>query len=187
MNLTKANIKALRKVTVKIECSNNNKGSGIIVSVGENLYVLTAAHIIQKDTKDGPLDKEQIGILLKRNSRTFHLTVEEVVYYNKPEEDDATVLRVIKPNGMPTSGLDQVRLLTTDISGQAILCGFHKDDTSLKIYDVVKRGEKSWASTDIQLQFQNLSPKINFEGTSGGGIFYQGTDDVLYMVAYMWK
>lgn len=185
MNLTKANIKALRKVTVKIECSNNNKGSGIIVSVGENLYVLTAAHIIQKDTKDGPLDKEQIGILLKRNSRTFHLTVEEVVYYNKPEEDDATVLRVIKPNGMPTSGLDQVRLLTTDISGQAILCGFHKDDTSLKIYDVVKRGEKSWASTDIQLQFQNLSPKINFEGTSGGGIFYQGTDDVLYMVAYM--
>lgn len=34
MNLTKANIKALRKVTVKIECSNNNKGSGIIVSVG---------------------------------------------------------------------------------------------------------------------------------------------------------
>ena len=46
MNLTKANIKALRKVTVKIECSNNNKGSGIIVSVGENLYVLTAAHII---------------------------------------------------------------------------------------------------------------------------------------------
>lgn len=55
MNLTKANIKALRKVTVKIECSNNNKGSGIIVSVGENLYVLTAAHIIQKDTKDGPL------------------------------------------------------------------------------------------------------------------------------------
>lgn len=48
MNLTKANIKALRKVTVKIECSNNNKGSGIIVSVGENLYVLTAAHIIQK-------------------------------------------------------------------------------------------------------------------------------------------
>ena len=72
MNLTKANIKALRKVTVKIECSNNNKGSGIIVSVGENLYVLTAAHIIQKDTKDGPLDKEQIGILLKRNSRTFH-------------------------------------------------------------------------------------------------------------------
>ena len=57
MNLTKANIKALRKVTVKIECSNNNKGSGIIVSVGENLYVLTAAHIIQKDTKDGPLDK----------------------------------------------------------------------------------------------------------------------------------
>ena len=156
MNLTKANIKALRKVTVKIECSNNNKGSGIIVSVGENLYVLTAAHIIQKDTKDGPLDKEQIGILLKRNSRTFHLTVEEVVYYNKPEEDDATVLRVIKPNGMPTSGLDQVRLLTTDISGQAILCGFHKDDTSLKIYDVVKRGEKSWASTDIQLQFQSL-------------------------------
>ena len=105
MNLTKANIKALRKVTVKIECSNNNKGSGIIVSVGENLYVLTAAHIIQKDTKDGPLDKEQIGILLKRNSRIFHLTVDDVVYYKKPEEGDATVLRVIPPTVCPRRDL----------------------------------------------------------------------------------
>lgn len=183
MNLTKANIKALRKVTVKIECSNNSEGSGIIVSVGGNLYVLTAAHVIEKGITDGPLDKEQIGISLKRNSQTFRLTVDDVVYYNKPE-GDATVLRVIKPNGMPTSELDRVRLLTTNIPGQAVLCGFHKGDTSLKIYDVVKRGEESWASTDIQLQLQNLG-KINFEGTSGGGIFYQDTDNVLYMAAYM--
>lgn len=161
MNLTRANIKDLRKVTVKIVCSNNNEGSGTIVSVGETLYVLTAAHVIEKNTKDGPFDKEQIGVSLMRNSQTFLLAVDEVIYYNNPEEGDAAVLRVIKTNGMPTSGLDRVRLLITDIPGQAILSGFHKDDTSLKIYDVVKRGEKSWASTDIQLQFQNLNPKIN--------------------------
>ena len=35
MNLTKANIKALRKVTVKIECSNNNKGGSSGISSDE--------------------------------------------------------------------------------------------------------------------------------------------------------
>lgn len=185
MNLTKANIKDLRKVTVKIESSNNSEGSGTIVSVEGTLYVLTAAHIIKDETKDGPLDKGDIVVTLMRNSQKYTLAVDEVIYYNKPEEGDATVLRVKKLDGMPTSGFDRVRLLTTDIPGQAVLCGFHKGDTSLKIYNVVKRGEKNWASTDIQLQLQNLSPKINFEGTSGGGIFYQDTDNVLYMAAYM--
>ena len=185
MNLTRANIKDLRKVTVKIVCSNNNEGSGTIVSVGENLYVLTAAHVIEKNTKDGPFDKEQIGVSLMRNSQKFCLAVDEVIYYNNSEEGDAAVLRVIKTNGMPTSGLDRVRLLITDIPGQAVLCGFHRSETSLKQYNVENRGDKNWASTDIQLQLQNLGPKINFEGTSGGGIFYQGTDNLLYMAAYM--
>ncbi|HJF72176.1 MAG TPA: serine protease [Butyricimonas virosa] len=185
MNLTRANIKDLRKVTVKIVCSNNSEGSGTIVSAGENLYVLTAAHVIEKDTKDGPFDKEQIGVSLMRNSQTFHLAVDEVIYYNKSEEDDAAVLRVIKPNGMPTSGLDRVRLLTTDIPGQAVLCGFHKSETSLKQYNVENRGNKNWASTDIQLLVQSLGVVNNFEGTSGGGIFYQDTNNVLYMAAYM--
>lgn len=185
MNLTRANIKDLRKVTVKIVCSNNSEGSGTIVSIGENLYVLTAAHVIEKDTKDGPFDKEQIGVSLMRNSQTFHLAVDEVIYYNKPEEGDAAVLRVIKPNGMPTSGLDRVRLLTTDIPGQAVLCGFHKRETSLKQYNVENRGDKNWASADIQLLVQSLGVVNNFEGTSGGGIFYQDTNNVLYMAAYM--
>lgn len=185
MNLTRANIRELRKVTVKIVCSNNSEGSGTIVSVGEDLYVLTAAHVIEKGTKDGPLYKEQIGVSLMRNSQTFRLAVDEVVYYNKPEEGDAAVLRVIKPNGMPTSGLDRVRLLTTEVLGPAVLCGFHKSETSLKQYNVENRGDKNWASTDIQLPVQSLGVANNFEGTSGGGIFYQDTNNVLYMAAYM--
>ena len=52
MNLTKANIKALRKVTVKIECSNNNKGSGIIVSVGENLTLPLTAETYKRESAD---------------------------------------------------------------------------------------------------------------------------------------
>lgn len=183
MNLTKANIKALKKVTVKIVCNNLNEGSGTIVSVEGNIYVLTAAHVIENETGDGYFDKDQIVISFMRNSKNFVLSVDEVVFYNR--ENDAAVLQVKTANDMPMSGLDRVRLLTTDITGQAILCGYHKNDTSLKIYNVEKRGTNSWASIDIQLQLQSLDPKTNFEGTSGGGIFYQGTDDVLYMVAYM--
>lgn len=40
MNLTKANIKDLRKVTVKIVCSNHSEGSGTIVSMdGKRVFL----------------------------------------------------------------------------------------------------------------------------------------------------
>lgn len=184
MNLTKANIKDLRKVTVKIVCCNNSEGSGTIVSVEGSLYVLTAAHVIERKTKDGHHAKEQIAVSFMRNSKTFTLAVDEVVYYHR-EDDDAAILRMIKPNDMPTSGLDRVRLLTTDVCGHAVLCGFHKDENTPKHYTFENRGEKKWAILNIQLKLQNLVPKKNFEGTSGGGIFYQDTNNVLYMAAYM--
>ena len=61
MNLTKANIRDLKKVTVKIECSNGSEGSGTIVAVGDVVYILTAAHVIENDAKDGYLGEDQIG------------------------------------------------------------------------------------------------------------------------------
>ena len=121
MNLTKANIKDLKKVTVKIVCSNGNEGSGTIVSVGENIYVLTAAHVVENETHDSHFAKDKIAISFMRNSRTIKLSVDKVSYYNR--KDDAAILHVVNPGNMPTSGLDQVRLLTTNVSGPAELCG----------------------------------------------------------------
>lgn len=184
MNLTKANIKELRKVTVKIVCSNSSEGSGTIVSIGENIYVLTAAHVIENETKNGHIDASQIVISFMRNSKKFTLSVDEVVYY-KREEYDATILRVIKANDMPISGINQVRILTTNVSGPAELCGFHKNENSPKHYTFENRGKEIWAIVNIQLGVQSLEPARNFEGVSGGGIFYQDTNKVLYMVAYM--
>ena len=93
MNLTKANIRELKKVTVKIVCSNHNEGSGTIVSVGENIYVLTAAHVVENETHDGHFPKDQIAITFMRNSRTIKLFVDEVSYYNRA--DDAAILHVV--------------------------------------------------------------------------------------------
>ena len=183
MNLTKANIKDLRKVTVKIVCSNHSEGSGTIVSVGENIYVLTAAHVVENETHDGHLTHGQIVISFMRNSKNIDLSVDEVSYYNRA--NDAAILHVVNPGNMPTSGLDQVRLLTTNVSGSAELCGFHKSEDRLKHYTLENRGEETWAIVNIQLGVQNLEPARNFEGVSGGGIFYQDTNKVLYMVAYM--
>lgn len=183
MNLTKANISDLKKVTAKIECSNGNEGSGTIVNIGETLYVLTAAHVIEKDTEDGHLEKEQIGVSIMRNSQKYSLIVCNVVYYNR--EQDATVIIVENSSNMPTSGIDKVRLLTSNVSGPAVLCGFHKGEKTPKHYSFENRGENIWAIVNIQLNTQNLFPVANFEGTSGGGIFYQDTDKNLYMSAYM--
>ena len=183
MNLTKANIKDLRKVTVKIVCSNHSEGSGTIVSVGENIYVLTAAHVVENETHDGHFSKEQIVISFMRNSKKIDLAVDEVSYYNR--KGDAAILHVVNPGNMPTSGLDQVRLLTTTVSGPAELCGFHKKEDSPKHYTFENRGSETWAIINIQLGVQSLEPARNFEGVSGGGIFYQDTNKVLYMAAYM--
>lgn len=183
MNLTKANIKDLKKVTVKIVCSNGNEGSGTIVSVGENIYVLTAAHVVENETHDSHFAKDKIAISFMRNSRTIKLSVDKVSYYNR--KDDAAILHVVNPGNMPTSGLDQVRLLTTNVSGPAELCGFHKNEDSPKHYTFENRGAEIWAIDNIQLRVQSLEPARNFEGVSGGGIFYQDTNKVLYMAAYM--
>ena len=69
MNLTRPDIKDLRKVTVKIICtSDRGEGSGTIVRVGEELFVLTAAHVIETEKgKSIPLPVEEIKVALYRN------------------------------------------------------------------------------------------------------------------------
>lgn len=183
MNLTKANISDLKKVTVKISCANSSEGSGTIVSVGGVFYVLTAAHVIENETHDGHLQADQIGISITRNSQKYGFSIADEIYYNRA--DDAAVMRVLDIGNMPISGLDKVRLLTTNVSGPAELCGFHKGEKTPKHYAFDHRGDNCWAIVNVQLKVQSLEPVINFEGTSGGGIFYQDTDRVLYMAAFM--
>lgn len=182
MILTQANIRDLKKVTAKISCSNQSEGTGTIILVDGVLYVLTAAHVIEKDTKDGHLAPEQIGVSITRNSQRYVLFVDEV-WYDRP--NDAAVMRVSNPDEMPTSGLDKVRLLTTSVDGASVLCGYHKGENTPKRYLFEQRGERSWAIANIELKLQSLEPVPNFEGTSGGGLFYQDADSVLYMAAYM--
>ena len=177
MNLTKANFKDLKKVAVKIDCSNGSEGSGIIVAVNDELYVLTAAHVIEKGEDNITyLSKEQIVVSITRNNVKCVFAVEEVLYYNRV--NDAAVMRVSNTNNMPTSGLDKVRLLTTSVSGPAELCGFHKGEQMPKLYAFEKRGDNIWATVNIQIKVQSLEPVITFEGISGGGIFYQDTAKV---------
>ena len=183
MNLTKANIRDLKKVTVKIECSNGSQGTGTMVAVGVAIYVLTAAHVIEEDTKGGHLPKNQIVVSQMRNSQKIVFKVEDVVYYNS--EDDASVMLVSYTGDMTLSGIDKVMLLTTNVTGPAELCGFHKGENTPKLHTFEHRGENCWAIVNIQLKTQGLEPVINFEGTSGGGIFYQDSTKVLYMSAYM--
>lgn len=185
MNLTKANIGDLKKVTVKIECANGAQGSGTIVSVEDFLYVLTAAHVIESDNQKDPLFNEQIGVSITLNSQRFGLFVEQVVFYNLVT--DAAVLRVSKPEGMPTSGMEKVRLLTSRVSGPGELCCFHKGELVPKHYAFENRGDTSWAIVGIELKLQRLEAIPNFEGTSGGGIFYEDTIRNLYLAGYMTK
>ncbi len=182
MNLTKANIKDLKKVTVKINCSNGTEGSGIIVAIEGNLYVLTAAHIIKNGSEES-LSPKEIFVSIIKNSQKYTLLVSEVIFFDS--SNDAAVLLIGNSNGMPISGLDKVRILTTNVSGPAVFCGFHKGEELLRTYQLENRGEKIWALLNIQLSVQGKDPVSNFEGTSGGGVFYQDTNKVLYLVAYM--
>lgn len=181
MNLTKANIKDLKKVTVKINCSNGTEGSGIIVAIRGNLYVLTAAHVINDFGKS--LSSEDISVSITRNEQKYMLFVQNVISFDI--SNDAAVLLIKNSNNMPISGLDKVRILTTIVSGPADFCGFHKCEDSLTNYRLENRGGKKWALLNIELPIQGLEPVRNFEGTSGGGVFYQDTNKVLYLVAYM--
>lgn len=184
MILTKANITELKKVTVKILCPKDGEGSGTVICFDGIYYVLTAAHVIEKDTKDGYWDNDLITISMTRNSKPCNFKVDEVVKYDR-KDNDVAVIRVIYTGEMTLSGLDRVNMLASNVNGVASFCGFHKGESNLKLYNFENRGEATWAIANVDLARQPLPPVDNFEGTSGGGIFYQDDEKNLYLVAYM--
>jgi len=129
MILTKANISELKKVTVKIVCPKDVEGSGIIVSANGTLYVLTAAHVIENENKDGHLEKKLINVSMIRNSMPCNFTVDDIIVYN--DKTDAAVLRVTYSGTTPLKGLDRIRILTSDINGVAAFCGIHRSEQTL--------------------------------------------------------
>ena len=183
MVLTQANFGDLKKVTVKILCKDGVEGSGTIVSENGSLYVLTAAHVIENATKNGPKDERQVSVFLTRNSQQFDLTVDRIVFYKR--ENDVAIMRVLAPTNMPLTGLDKVRILTTSVHGPGELCCFHKGENAPKHYAFENRSDSSWAIVNIQLRVQSIRPVANFEGTSGGGIFYADSSKNLYLAAFM--
>lgn len=183
MILTKANISELKKVTVKIVCPKDVEGSGIIVSANGTLYVLTAAHVIENENKDGHLEKKLINVSMIRNSMPCNFTVDDIIVYN--DKTDAAVMRVTYSGTTPLKGLDRIRILTSDINGVAAFCGIHRSEQTPKQYSFEKRGVDTWAIANVNLATQPLPPKANFEGTSGGGVFYQDDENYLYLVAFM--
>ena len=183
MILTKANISELKKVTVKIVCPKDVEGSGIIVSANGTLYVLTAAHVIENENKDGHLEKKLINVSMIRNSMPCNFTVDDIIVYN--DKTDAAVMRVTYSGTTPLKGLDRIRILTSDINGVAAFCGILRSEQTPKQYSFEKRGVDTWAIANVNLATQPLPPKANFEGTSGGGVFYQDDENYLYLVAFM--
>lgn len=185
MNLTKPEIKDLRKVSVKIFCQpNNGEGSGTIVLVDNVFYVLTAAHVIKAPNIDAPLPVENIKVALYRNSNVFNFKVTKVLLFDIQKDKDAAVIVVENIENAPISGMDSVRLLAKEIAGGATLCGYRKDETNLRINKVEKRRSDIW-SVDINLTSQNINAKTNFEATSGGGVFYSDNEGTLFLTAFM--
>ena len=185
MNVTIPKSIDLKKVCVKILCVGVNsvdEGSGTLIFLKNELYVLTAAHVIKDDKTGIPYDNHCIKISITRNSRDFNFTVKKQVLYN--EDTDAAVLLVSNDGNMPTRGLDRVRILSHDVAGVAKLCGYHKGQQALYYYNVVNRADGIWA-TDFELKLQSSTATENFKGCSGGGVFFKDNDGFLYLAGYM--
>lgn len=181
MNLTRPDIKNLRKVAVKIVCAGG-EGSGTIVSVGEDLYVLTAAHVITAEGESDHQPVEEIKVALYRNYDQIGFKACEVSLYDL--ERDVAVVKVDNSEHDTLKGMDKVHLLAKEVTGEATLCGFRKNEESLRINKLERRESSIWA-VNIELPTQAEPPQKNFGGTSGGGVFYQDSDGMLYLAAYM--
>lgn len=182
MNLSKPLFLDLKKITVKIICAGK-EGTGTLILIGGTLYVLTAAHVIEDENTQSQCELSQISVHLIKNSSKYNFTAEKLLLFN--QVTDAAVFRVKNDNNMPLSGLKKIKFLTHEVVGSATLCGFNKGSDFLKQYSVEKRGDNLWGLTDIQLNVQPVDCLVNYEGFSVGGVFYQDTDGVLYLSAYM--
>lgn len=182
MYLSKPALSDLMKVTVKIICGDKeSEGSGIILMVDGVLYVLTAAHVIMRKDSNVLFDNNEIRIFMIRNSEEFYFPVETILISN--QDTDAAVMRVDNLNSLSTTGLDKIRILTKDVSGAAALCGFHKNRKSAHRYIIEKRSNDIWGMP-FELNVQSADPADNLAGLSGGGVFYLGTDGLLYLAGY---
>lgn len=183
MNLTRPDIKNLRKVTVKIICAGDKgEGCGTIVHAGGELYVLTAAHVITAEGERCPLPLDEVKVALYRNYDQVGFKPVESVYYDL--DRDVAVIKVENIEKDSLKGMNKVRILAKEINGEATLCGFRKNEDSLRVNKVEQREFSIWA-VNIDLPTQPTPPQQNFAGTSGGGVFYQDGDGILYLAAYM--
>lgn len=185
MRLTIPTPTDLKKVAVKIISiiSNQNKeGSGTIVAIEDQLFVLTAGHVIADDQQQ-PIDVRNITIQKVKDGKSYEFTAEELLYYNSAT--DSAVIAVSNKDNMESEGWNQVRLLKEDIGGRGLLGGFREDKYQPLCYEFQKRGEHIWAESQLNGVNQTLSLLNNWKGFSGSGIFYKDETDCLYMAAFM--
>lgn len=187
MRLMKPDCDSLKKVSVKIYCnkpdgSKPSEGTGTLLSVENNLFVLTAAHVAED--KLGKLVSEKLIEIQKiKDGEPYQFEVNTVVLHD--HDNDCLVLKVENKNGLENERWDDVRLLKKDVGGKASIAGYHRDKRSIRFDDFKKTGENIWTVLDINITKQPVLPLENWKGVSGSGIFYKGEDGLLYMVAYV--
>lgn len=181
-------IDLLTQVSVRIHCQDNTdeeNGTGTLISDGERCYVLTAGHCVKKESNGKPFDKDSIKIIsYAANNPANICIIAPVTRYDFTEGKDYAVLEVEAQ--MATLSLSEsVKRCDVQLDEETYyFYGYTQPNEQGRLYTVRRTGKNQWHLCDDSITNQDLGAYQLMAGNSGAGVFFVKTG-ILYHIGYV--
>lgn len=187
------NKRELKKFSVLITCNDGetrNFGSGNIIEVAGEYFVLTAAHCVQYKDKKTFYSIETITICKDKPEDLYEVKVTDILY--KPQLGDIAALRIELSNrekAKLNKYLPLMHIIEDDCGRKVTISGYLKQGTQWNAYDLKFSGENL---TTGLVRYQYLGPDMNnmddpiaaWKGLSGSGLIFEDESEY-YMSAIL--
>lgn len=173
----------LKKVSAKI-CKKNGRellGTGTIVQLGSDFFVLTAGHCFRDSQGQQILTKDEVLVYIHREKGLEPFDVKDL-QLDADLAKDASILKIDNPD----NGFDfqqDIILLNDETMEDARACGYIHCYPNGRIFNFEQVGVNQWSCTDKVAESGQQAPKF-LKGLSGAGLFVE-QGGVLYCLGYI--
>ena len=180
-------IELLTKISVRIHSEDDSDeewGTGTLISNGTTYYVLTAGHCIKK-TNGTVFNSTDIDIFSYAGDTELKVDVISVLPgYDLSDTRDFAVIEVQNPN-IEFNFADNIKRCDTQLDEEAYcFYGFTEPNKKGRLYQLRRTGKTQWHLVDDAITGQPLKAYTLMGGNSGAGVFFVKTG-ILYHVGYV--
>lgn len=181
-------IELLTNVSVKIYCNDQSDeecGSGTLISDGEKFFVMTAGHCIRKKSNNQPFAPDDIQLTSFAKDEPFNIRVIAVLPgHDFSEAKDCAVLEVENPQ-LKFDFSEGIKRCDTQLDEESYcFYGFTQSNEQGRLYCLRRTGKNQWHLVDDDITNQAINAYNLMAGNSGAGVFFVKSN-ILYHVGYV--